>query len=179
MDPAAVAAAAMSQLDTNKNGAIEAAEMARSPGLRSAASMIDADKNGTLTESEIAARLKRYTEFPDGNMTFTCTFTQGGQPLADAEVRLVPESYFGESRRPASGKTDANGLLDLKVEGQDTFGVPNGIYRIEISKKDAGGKETLPATVNSSSQHGQEIARDRRELESGLRIEIAGGAAGQ
>lgn len=179
MDPAAVAAAAISQLDSNKNGAIEAAEMASAPGLRSAASMIDADKSGSLTESEIAARLKRYTEFPVANLTFTCIFTQGGQPLTEAEVRFVPESYFGDSRRLATGKTDANGLLDLKVEGQDTFGVPNGIYRIEISKKDAAGQETLPAAVNSSSQQGQEIAFDRRELEGGLRIEIAGGAAGQ
>jgi hypothetical protein len=178
MDPATVAAAAISQLDTNKNGAIEAAEMVRAPGLRSAASMIDTDKNGALTESEIAARLKKYSEFPAQYMTFTCIILQGDAPVADAEFRLIPEAYFGDSRRLASGRTDASGIAQLKVEGQDEFGVPHGIYRVEISRKDAGGKETLPATLNSASQRGQEIAMDRRELESGLRIDITGGSAG-
>jgi hypothetical protein len=167
-----VAAAAIAELDANRSGSLEAAELAASPGLRSAAELIDTDKNGALSSGELAARFQRYGEFPVANLTFTCILTKDGQPLADAEIRLVPEKFFGASRRPALGKTDANGLVDLKVEGNETFGVPNGIYRIEISKKDAAGAETLRPEHNSATRLGQEIAFDRRELEGGLRIDL-------
>jgi len=172
LDPPAIAAAAIAELDANRNGSLDARELTASPGLRAAADLVDADKNGALSQHELAARFQRYGEFPVANLTFTCVLTQDGQPLADAEVRLVPEKCFGASRRAAVGKTDANGLVNLKVEGHETYGVPNGIYRIEISKKDQAGLETIKSIYNAPSGLGKEIAFDRRELEGGLRIEL-------
>jgi hypothetical protein len=172
LDPPAIAAAALADLDADRSGTLEAQELKASPGLRAAADLVDADKNGVLSQSELAARFQRYSEFPVANLTFTCILTKDGQPLADAQIRLVPEKCFGASRRAALGKTDANGLVNLRVEGQDTYGIPNGIYRIEVSKKDAAGVETIKPDYNANTVLGKEIAFDRRELEGGLRIEL-------
>jgi hypothetical protein len=85
----------------------------------------------------------------------------------------VPEAFFGESRRTVCGRTDQHGVVDFLVEGQDQLGVPQGLYRIEVSKPDAAGRETLPARYNTHSQLGQEIAFDRREIEGALRLELS------
>jgi hypothetical protein len=36
-------------------------------------------------------------------------------------------------------------------------GVPYGFYRIQVSRKDAEGKETIPARYNSETTLGQEV----------------------
>ena len=42
-------------------------------------------------------------------MVFTVSVTHNGRPLADATVRLVPESFLGSEFQTASGKTDRTG----------------------------------------------------------------------
>jgi hypothetical protein len=170
LDPAGIAAAAVAALDSNRSGAIDPAEMTHA--LRSGAAKIDADGNGVLTAGELEQRLRRYEEFPVDNLPLGCIVRLDGRPLAEGQVRLVPEQYFGRSRRIVLGRTDPHGIVDFKVEGNDAFGVPQGIYRIEVSKPDAAGKETVPARYNTNSQLGQEIAFDRREIEGSLRLEL-------
>jgi hypothetical protein len=173
LDPPAIASAALTALDRNRSGDLCAAELAQSQGLRSGAAKIDADSNGAVTGAELTARLAQYDQFPVQSLPLGCIVRLDGRPLVQGEVRLVPESFFGDSRRVASGRTDEHGVVDFKVEGSDQFGVPQGMYRIEVSKPDAAGKETLPARYNTHSQLGQEIAFDRREIEGALRLELS------
>ena len=170
LDPAAIASAAVAALDRNQSGAIEVAEMTHP--LRSGAAKIDADGDGALTAEELTQRLARYGEFPVECLPLGCIVQLDGRPLAEGQVRLVPEAYFGASRRMVLGRTDPNGMADFKVEGERGFGVPQGMYRIEVSKTDSNGRETLPARYNTDSQLGQEIAFDRREIEGSLRLEL-------
>jgi hypothetical protein len=172
LDAAAIAAAAVAALDRNQSGAIEAAELVHSLGLRSATDKIDADGNGVVTAAEIEQRLNRYSQFPVANLPLGCVVRLDGRPLAESEVRLVPEPFFGGCRRVVLGRSDPHGIVDFQVEGSVGFGVPQGLYRIEVSKPDAVGKETLPARYNTQSQWGQEIAFDRREIEGSLRLEL-------
>ena len=173
LDPPAIAAAAIAALDSDKSGDLCAQELARSQALRSGAAKIDADGNGVVTPDELAARLAQYEAFPVQNLPLGCIVRLDGRPLTGGEVRLVPEPFFGHSRLLVSGRTDEHGVVDFQVEGLDQFGVPQGLYRIEVSKPDAAGRETLPARYNTQSQLGQEIAFDRREIEGALRLELS------
>jgi hypothetical protein len=173
LDPAVIAAQAIAALDTNKSGVLEGAEIVQAQGLRSGLSAIDADESGTITAAEIEQRLRRYGEFPVATLPLGCVVRVDGQPLAEGEVRLVPESFFGDSRQVVLGRSDEHGVVDFRVEGSQAFGVPQGMYRIEVSKPDAAGNETLPARYNTQSQLGQEIAFDRREIEGALRLELS------
>ena len=172
LDPAAIAARAIAALDANQSGALEAAEIAQSHGLRSGLSKIDANGDGILTAAEIEQRLRRYDEFPVANLPLGCVVWIDGRPLAEGDVRLVPEPFFGDSRQVVLGRSDEHGTVDFRAEGNDAFGVPQGLYRIEISKTDAAGNETLPARYNTQTQLGQEVAFDRREIEGALRLEL-------
>jgi hypothetical protein len=173
LDPAAIAAQAIAALDSNRSGALEAAEIVRAQGLRSGFRTIDSDANGIVTAAEIEQRLRQYGEFPVATLPVGCVVRIDGRPLPETEVRLVPEPFFGDSRRVVLGKSDEYGVVDFRVEGSESFGVPQGLYRIEVSKPDAAGNETLPARYNTQSQLGQEIAFDRREIEGALRLELS------
>ena len=56
------------------------------------------------------------------------------------------------------GTTDAQGYVNLQAEAIDAPGMHCGLYRVEISKKDAGGQETLLARYNTQTTLGQEVA---------------------
>ena len=76
---------------------------------------------------------------PDGMPALhktTLTFTQGGTPLAEATVALVP--LEGAMTWPAGGVTDNNGVLRVKTQGQFE-GAPAGNYKITVSKTETEG----------------------------------------
>ena len=56
---------------------------------------------------------------------------------------------------------------------EQTPGVQCGWFRIEISKKDASGKEMIPAAYNTESTLGAEIALDTPNLERGLTLQLS------
>lgn len=172
LDPAAIAARAIAILDANRSGALEAAEIAQSQGLRSGLATFDANRDGILTAAEIEQRLRQYEEFPIADLPLGCVVWIDGRPLAEGEVRLVPEPFFGDSRQVVLGRSDEHGIVDFRAQGNDACGVPQGLYRIEISKTDAAGNEMLPARYNTQTQLGQEVAFDRREIEGSLRLEL-------
>jgi len=68
--------------------------------------------------------------FPD---IFPCkiTITQGGQPLNDALVRLMPEG--NAFQWTISGKTDANGVTNISTH-TNYPGVPEGTFKVCVSK---------------------------------------------
>jgi len=64
----------------------------------------------------------------------TVKLTYQGQPLASANVLMVPEDSGGKG---ASGVTDANGAAEMGLPGL-TKGVIPGRYRIAVSKVESG-----------------------------------------
>ncbi|MCL2306586.1 MAG: hypothetical protein FWC43_14705 [Planctomycetaceae bacterium] len=64
---------------------------------------------------------------------FPCkiTITQGGRPLGDAIVNLVPEE--AALGWVINGITDANGVATIKTQGNYT-GAPAGPYKVCVSK---------------------------------------------
>lgn len=60
------------------------------------------------------------------------TFTQAGQPLADAQITLVP-SDMSLIKFVMGGTTDAKGILDVYTMG-NYRGVPAGDYSVVVTK---------------------------------------------
>jgi hypothetical protein len=171
-NPGRAAQLATEQFDANHDGALDAQELEKSPGLKAAARLIDRDGNGALSEQEIKSRIEYYRRDDLALMPFACQVTVDGQPLSGAQVRLVPEPFLSEVVKPASGTTDANGYASLSLEGQKYSGVQLGIYRVEISKQDSAGADEVPAKYNAQTTLGQEIASDVPDLERGVKLAL-------
>jgi len=154
LSPASAGSQAMTKYDKNNDGKLSQSEM--SPALKTAVVDADTDKDGTLSAAEITARVQSYVDSKLASMMKLVEVTLDGKPLSGATVTLIPEEFLGSSLQPASGTTDDAGLVSPGIP--NLGGVQPGIYRIEVSKKDGAGKETIPAKYNSNSELGQEVA---------------------
>ena len=88
-----------------------------------------------------------------------------GKPLDGAEVKFVPERFLGNRMIVATGKTDENGMarVSIPTSGQpsDPPGVPQGFYRVEITKPGLD----IPAKYNTQTVLGREVIYGREMLE--------------
>ncbi len=158
--PQAAGAQAVSEFDTNGNGAIDGPEWQQQPALKTSLKAADSDGDGQLTAGEIADRVAFYRRMGVGLMQVVCVITCDGQPLSGATVRLIPEKFLGSEIKPAEGTSDARGYVQLRTAGYNRSGVHCGFMRITVSKLDAQGIETLPARYNAQTELGYEVSPD-------------------
>jgi hypothetical protein len=161
--PRQAAEAAMADYDTNKDGKLDSQELKRCPALAYALKSIDKDGDGKISLEELTERLDSFAASNIGLVGIPCSVKLSDANLAGATVTLRPEKFMGDAFKPASGVSDDGGHVIFKTEGQDVPGVRFGYFRIEVSKLDAAGKETLPAKYNTATTLGQEIGVARRE----------------
>jgi hypothetical protein len=173
VNPGAAGQAALSQYDTNKNGTLDAEELAQAPGFQAALKSCDQDGDGQLTAAEIAARVKNIVGEEVGMLQMQCMVTLDGQPLANAMVTAIPEKALGDQFRTAKGTTNAQGLAGLSMGMEGFPGMQCGIFKIEISHKDEQGVETLPAKYNTATTLGMEVALDLPTTERGLTFALS------
>jgi hypothetical protein len=146
---------ALADYDTNKDGLLDKAELARCPGLLWAFALYDTNKDGKLSASELEDRMKSFSDV--GLVTANFTFHLDGGPLEGATVTCVPEKFMGPAFKPATGTTDRAGIVVPVAEGAGLSGMPFGVYRIEVSKKNSAGQETIPARYNAHTVLGVEL----------------------
>jgi hypothetical protein len=84
--------------------------------------------------------------------------------LEGATVTLIPEKFLGDAVKPASGVTDGLGVANLATAGAEVPGVACGMYRVEVSKKNAVGRETIPTRYNQETILGVEVGPDRQGI---------------
>jgi len=156
-DPGAMADAAIKQFDKNNNGTIEGAELDACPALKVSLAAIDTDKNQALSKDELVERFKAYKAAGAGAIAFGCVVKVGGQPLSEAEVTFTPEECMKGAVKGGSGQTLNDGSVRVSAEGSSVVGLPPGLYKISVSKKNAGGGEILPARYNANTVLGREI----------------------
>jgi hypothetical protein len=165
---AAAGNAALTQFDVNKDGALDAVELEKSPGLQAGLAATDKNQDGKLSAEEINARVQTWGKSGVGRMMVSCVVTKQQQPLSGATVKLVPELFLGSGLQAAQGVTDAQGQATLNATG-DVGGASPGFYRVEITTAD----NSIPASFNSETKLGVEIAADNPNLLSGaLKFEI-------
>ena len=160
---------AIKMFDADKDGKISGEELWKCPGLKAAMSTVDPTGTGEVTAAMITDRIKAWQVSKLGRMSLRCMVTRNGEPLADAEVRFVPEKFLGDEMKTATGTTDQNGvaMLSIPVE-KGPPGVPPGFYRVEITKPD----EKIPAKYNSDTIFGQEVAIDAEGVRRGIRFDL-------
>jgi hypothetical protein len=160
---------ALAEYDTNQDGYLDTKELERCPALKNRLDSIDQNGDHRLSAPEIAGRIQTYADSEVALKSILCSVQIDGKPLQGATVRYVPEKFMGPSLRPASGVSDERGGVTLKVPGEKINGVQPGLYRVEISKKNAGGQELIPACYNQETTLGAEVypRKLRQEDDSG------------
>jgi hypothetical protein len=161
----------MAQYDLNKDGKLDLEELRRCPALLRSLESMDLNKDGCLDLKEIEERLKRF-ENGIALMMAPCRVVRENQPVEGVKVTLVPETFHGDSLKPASGTSDATGNVNLVIEGQSEVGVQAGFYRVQVSALDGSGKETLPARFNTDTVLGWEISSISLRRGVGIKIDL-------
>jgi hypothetical protein len=172
LDPSGSGAAALAEYDANKDGAIVGDELEKCPGLKEGARRLDVNKDGRLTADEIAERIRQVQVQKAGLAPLIVSVVLDGKPLAGATVTFVPEKFMGSGVKPAVGMTNEGGALQPQTEGVPIAGVQPGVFRIEVSKKDSAGTETVPAKYNTDTTLGVEVGAGAPFLGQGLELNL-------
>jgi hypothetical protein len=165
VDPAAAAEKAIELYDRSGDGSLDQAELAACPGILTGRNRYDTDGDQKISREEIAARIGAIFAGGVGLTPVSCRVFAGGQPLAGAVVRFVPEEFLGDALKPAVGTTDADGLALIAIPDDqlpaDQAGLQSmqpGVYRVEI--KQAGIAESakpLGCEIDPTARGGTEL----------------------
>jgi hypothetical protein len=166
VDAPAATAQIMKEYDTNGDGYLDADELQRCPSLKRALLVFDKDRDGKLSKAEIEQGLAGFRTSGIGLAVVLCKVTldeQGDrQPLVGASVVFEPERFLGPNIKPARGTTDTRGRAQMQMEGAKIPGCQIGLYRVRISKMEAG-KETIPPCYNTQTILGTAVLPGDRE----------------
>ena len=172
MSPSSAAREALALYDANKDGFLDAAELEKCPALKTNSKKYDTNGDGKLSADEIAARLQVIRDSKIGRLSSPALVTLNGRPLANAKVTLIPEPFLGPEFKRASGVSDASGGVTFRIDNETVPGVACGLYRVEVSLVDAGGKETIPAKYNAQTTLGCEIGPSAADSREGLEFKL-------
>jgi hypothetical protein len=165
-DAAAVAKAAVAQLDKNHNGQIDGAELDACPALKRALPAIDRNGDKAVSEDELRQRVELYAH--QGLISLSCTVTLDGRPLEGATVTFEPEPFMGPGFKPATAVTDKDGVTGtFQVDGKSATAIPAGLYRVKVTKEGT----SLPARFNADTILGREVVNEPRQ--GGATVELA------
>jgi hypothetical protein len=169
----AAATEAINTFDTNKDGKIDGAELVKCPGMKAALAQVNKSGGDYVDYDMIRDRILAWQATKLGRMSLRCSVTHNGQPLANADVKFVPEAFLGPNMKVASGKTDENGnaMLSIPVDPnnrKDLPGVPPGFYRVEVTSPNMA----IPDKYNANTVLGQEVALDAKGIQEGIRFEV-------
>ena len=155
ISPGDVVDSVMREYDTNKDGALDAKELARCPGLQSALARSKTGKD-RFTRDQLQEYFDAYKSSGIGLQVVHCRVTLDKAPLVGATVVAEPENFMGRNIKSARGVTNEKGQAQLTIDGAASPGCNLGIYRVRITAP-AGGRE-LPARYNTNSELGLEVA---------------------
>ena len=161
IDEVAAGEAAVQQY--GKNGRIAGEDLDKSPALKASLKQIDLNNDGVITAEEISARIKVWKDSKVGRSMLNCQVMRKRgketKPLEGATVTLEPEKFLGPEMKPATGRTDKNGVARMTTPPlgpNDPEGVPPGFYLVKITKED----EQIPARYNTDTKFGVEVSAD-------------------
>ncbi len=156
-NPSAAVDAALAAFDRNKDRDLDPGELAACPPLKAAAPHVDKNRDGKLSADELKARFEQYQATGLGATAIVCRVSTPAGPLAGATVTFVPEPFLGGVVTEVTGQTGADGSVSgLTAAGKPVPGLACGLYRVKVSKADAG-TETVPAKYNAQTTLGVEV----------------------
>jgi hypothetical protein len=165
----AAGSGAMDQYDTDKDGVVKGPELDKAPSLKAAIKQLDTNHDGGVSADEVSDRVAAWQKSKVGLMSLACTVKMNKKPLSGATVTFEPEKFLGTNVKPATGKTDKNGIANvtIQVAQGEPNGVACGLYLVRISKEE-GGKETVPARYNTQTTLGKEVALDAEGMQEAM-----------
>jgi hypothetical protein len=168
MDPSGAAQQAVSEADTDGDGALSQAELEQIPGLLSELKLFDTNSDGALTAEELERELRDWADHGAALRSLDCYVTLKGRPLSDALVEFIPEPFLGGGIKPATGTTNRQGRVvmslskeDLPADLQSFRGVNLGVYRVRVTHP----KRDIPAKYNTESILGQTVSRRTQDVQ--------------
>lgn len=145
--------------DSNQNGSLNAAELARCPGILAEFKSYDTDGNGEISNVEIASRIRELRKHGVGLTRLNCDITVNGRGVTGATVTFEPEPYLGDGIKGATGTTDDRGVAqmaisldDLPADQRDIKAIHYGTYKVRITHPTI----KLPAKYNTETTLGYE-----------------------
>ena len=160
-DPSGMAQAAITQYDKNGNGGIDGPELDAIPALKFSLAAIDINKDKRISADELTARFESYKSSGIGALGVSVSVKMNGNILSGAIVTFVPEDCMKGSVKGGSGTSRDDGAAEIQGEG-GVPGLPYGLYKITVSKKNASGAESLPPRYNAQTTLGREVFADPR-----------------
>jgi len=167
IDPDEAGQLAISQYDTNADGALSKVELDKCPGVKRAIRLYDTNGDSTVSEEEIVYRIRGWQERRVGMMSVTCSVRMDGRPLSGATIRLVPEKYLGDNVKIAAGITIEDGMAFLAIDDADLpedqkglGAVHVGVYKVQITHP----SRSIPAKYNTNTTLGIDVAQDNPEI---------------
>jgi hypothetical protein len=152
-DPSEQASAALEALDADSDGKLQEEELAKAPGLAAGAKHIDNDGDGAVSADELRTRFEMFETAGVALRTPSFVVKYRGRPLAEADVKFIPEPFLKDVVEPAHGKSDADGSVLPTGPIAGVVGMRPGYYRVEVSSP----KVNLPAKFNSATTLGVEV----------------------
>jgi hypothetical protein len=166
-DPAAAVDRALTEYDSNKDRKLSRDELKKCPGLLSSIKDFDQDGDGSISGDELKSKLQEIQGTGPALVEVSCVVTRSGRPVEGATVKMVPESFLGETFQPATGVTARNGTAFPSV-AQETMpkeyrgrlqGIPIGIYRVEVTHPTVA----IPPKFNTQTELGQVVTLRTRD----------------
>lgn len=161
----------MAKYDRDGDGKVAGDELDAAPALKAALDNLDTNGDGAVDADEVTARVESWQESRIGRMSLTCRVTRRGQSLEGATITFEPESYLGEEIQAAVGETDAGGMAVPSIPDADPPGIAPGLYLVRISLK-KNGQEMIPPKYNSETTLGQEASQDAFGMEQGVVFDL-------
>ena len=166
-DPAIATERALSDYDGSGDQKLSKDELKTSPGLLAALQRFDQDGDGAMSADELRSNLEAFRKQDASLVAVSCVVKRGNQPLEGATVKFVPETFMGDSIKPASGVTGRDGTASLSIADQElpekyrgrVSGVHCGIYRVEVTHP----RVDIPAKYNAQSELGRVVTRRDHE----------------
>lgn len=167
-DPEGSAAKAFELYDANKDGKLNGKELEKSASLTFALDELDVNGDKAIDSAELTGRLQTYVDIGVARKLFTAQLVLDDAPLGEAEVKLIPEEFMLGAVTEGVGVSDPLGMVVVSAAGVDPPGIGVGFYRVQVSKKDAAGKETVPAKFNTETTLGIELPASTRKRTSSM-----------
>ncbi len=141
VDAGAAGEAAVAEFDTDGDKLLSKEELKACPAIQDAMRRYDQDGDEQVSASEIEKRIGALSRNGlTGMYSLMFRVLQGGRPLANAKIELIPEDFLGGAVKPAEGTTNEEGLVRPSMEGVTSStdgvalkGVQPGIYRLAIT----------------------------------------------
>jgi hypothetical protein len=157
--PEEAATKVMELYDGNKDGKITSDELAASPALVDGLSRIDTNRDGAIDLAEMTARFTAHDSMSH-LVAFEVQVTSKRVPLDGAVITFTAEPFMGEGKQAYVGTTAAGLCQQLEGQERKVPGVPTGYYKVHIVHEASGTDATRGVEVADDTPSPNRLAFD-------------------